>query len=331
MEVDYIILGQGICGTLMSHLLMKQGKKVVVIDVYQKHASSRVAAGLINPVTGKRLVKSDNFEKYVAVALETYGEIGKELGVSLIRETSILNFHGTEKDGTFFNEKALLQTGYMRSLADAEGWSEYFKFGFGVGEISPCWQVGLGMLLEKWRVLLKDRGVLVEGKFEWADCIVAESGVTYKDIVAGQIICCEGVEGVDNPYFSRLPFTPNKGEIIIASIPGLPGGRIYKQDITIAPWKDGLWWIGATSEWKFDDLEPTAGFRNLVTFKLDSWLKLPYTIVDHIVSQRPTTVDRAPFARRHAVYPAVSIFNGFGSKGCLLAPYYAKELVRADT
>ena len=155
---------------------------------------------------------------------------------------------------------------------------------------------------------------------------MAQNHVTYKGITAHKIICCEGVAGKNNPYFSRLPFSDNKGEIIIASIPGLPRTHLYKQDIFVLPWMDDLFWVGPSSEWKYDDLQPTAAFRDMITFKLDNWLKLPYRIVDHWVSQRPTTVDRKQLVRFDAQYPSVGILNGMGSKGSLLAPYYVQQL-----
>jgi len=56
MEFDYIILGQGICGTFLSWNLIKAGKKILVIDEPQKFSSTKVASGIINPVTGRRVV-----------------------------------------------------------------------------------------------------------------------------------------------------------------------------------------------------------------------------------------------------------------------------------
>src|SRR5690606_14851299 len=58
MEVDFLLVGQGIAGTLLSYRLIKNGKRVHVIDQPEKNTCSRVAAGLFNPVTGRNLVKT---------------------------------------------------------------------------------------------------------------------------------------------------------------------------------------------------------------------------------------------------------------------------------
>src|SRR4029079_6360252 len=54
MHVDVIIVGQGISGTMLSWFLQKENKSFIVFDEVREHSASRVAAGIINPVTGRR-------------------------------------------------------------------------------------------------------------------------------------------------------------------------------------------------------------------------------------------------------------------------------------
>ena len=60
--------------------------------------------------------------------------------------------------------------------------------------------------------------------------------------------------------------------------------------------------------------------------ELNQWLQLPYDIVDHIASERPANRERKPFVGLHPIKKNIGIFNGMGTKGCSLAPYYAAEL-----
>ena len=41
---------------------------------------------------------------------------------------------------------------------------------------------------------------------------------------------------------------------------------------------------------------------------------------------RPAAVERRPFVGVHSLYNQIAILNGMGSKGCSLAPWFAKEL-----
>ncbi|HAR19582.1 MAG TPA: amino acid oxidase, partial [Cytophagales bacterium] len=45
MEVDFLVVGQGLAGTLVAHNLIQKGKKILVFDIFDEHSSSRVAAG----------------------------------------------------------------------------------------------------------------------------------------------------------------------------------------------------------------------------------------------------------------------------------------------
>ena len=59
-SVDYIIVGQGLAGTLLAHDLIEQGHTLVVIDKDLKASASKVAAGLFNPVSMKRCIPTWN-------------------------------------------------------------------------------------------------------------------------------------------------------------------------------------------------------------------------------------------------------------------------------
>jgi glycine/D-amino acid oxidase-like deaminating enzyme len=48
--------------------------------------------------------------------------------------------------------------------------------------------------------------------------------------------------------------------------------------------------------------------------------------LNHAVGIRPTTKHRQPFVGSITALPNAYCFNGFGSKGCLIIPYYAQLL-----
>src|SRR3954454_6220521 len=93
MTVDYLIVGQGLCGTFLSYYLSKAGKKVIVIDESNAFTASKVASGIINPVTGRRIVRTWRIEELLPFALKTYKELENEFNKSLVKECSLLDFH----------------------------------------------------------------------------------------------------------------------------------------------------------------------------------------------------------------------------------------------
>ncbi len=326
MEVDYIVVGQGISGSLLSRNLLTAGKSVVVIDELNVNSASRIAGGIINPVTGMRQVRSWMIEELMPFAHSVYSEIGKELNLDIVRQIAILDFPASRDAEDTLRGKHGEQNEFVHAEPADNEWERYFRFNYGAWRIGPCLLVDIGGFANEWRKRLKDTGALVEEKFVWSECKVMTDGVVYKNIAAKKIICCEGAGGADNPYFNMLPWSKDKGEALIVSIPGLPADIIFRQGISIVPWHDGLFWVGAAHDWKYTDLQPTLSFREKTSAQLDYWLKLPYTIVDHLAGLRPANLERKPFAGLHPVHKSIGILNGMGGKGVSMAPYFADQL-----
>ena len=195
-------------------------------------------------------------------------------------------------------------------------------------------------------------GIVREETFEGSDLEVLVDAIRYRDIEARWIVFCDGVESFGSPYFSRLPFAPNKGEALIMEIDGLAEAAaevaaaagvaaragsgagptavktIFKKGMSIVPWRDGLYWVGSSYEWTFEHADPTEIFRQRAESALREWVKLPFRVLEHVASVRPATLERRPFVGFHPLHPAVGILNGMGTKGCSLAPFFARQMVR---
>jgi glycine/D-amino acid oxidase-like deaminating enzyme len=61
--------------------------------------------------------------------------------------------------------------------------------------------------------------------------------------------------------------------------------------------------------------------------KINSVITSPYKIISHDAGVRPSVIDRRPVVGNHPQYKNAFIFNGFGTKAVMLAPYFAKQLV----
>jgi glycine/D-amino acid oxidase-like deaminating enzyme len=327
MIVDFIIVGQGICGTLLSWNFIKAGRTVLVIDKASPFSASRVASGIINPVTGRRIVRTWRIEEVLPFAQAAYQQLERELQVKILSNTSVLDFHPTLQMKDAFENRMPEEQDYLHQVKNEVNWKAFFNFNYGIGEVAPCLLVDLHSLLNSWRNKLQEQHALLDEKFSIADCKVEEDKVMYKDVTASKIFFCDGVSGFDNPYFYQLPYSHMKGEALIVSIPRLSPKHIYKHGFTIAPWQDDLFWIGSSYEWKFADLQPTTAFRQKAEAFLRQFVKLPYVVEDHIAADRPANMERRPFVGLHPNHDAVGILNGMGTKGCSLAPFFSKQLV----
>ena len=88
MQIDYLIIGQGISGTFLSYYLKKEEKRFLVIDNNYTNSPSKIAAGIINPVTGRRLVTVWMVDEILPFAWKAYQEIGHDLAITAISQKS---------------------------------------------------------------------------------------------------------------------------------------------------------------------------------------------------------------------------------------------------
>lgn len=328
MNIEYLIIGQGISGTFLAYELEKAGLSYLVIDEPNPSSASRVASGIINPVTGRRIVKTWMIDELMPFAWDSYREIGEKLGIDCISKSGSIDFFPTPQMRLAFLDRCHENPEYLSLPGDENSWLDLLNYNFGYGTIDPCYLVNLQHLLPAFRSHLINQQTIREENFDPLQLILTSSGIEYQDVTASKIIFCDGISGQNGKWFKNLPFAPNKGEVLIVEIPDLPSENILKKAISIVPWKDNLFWVGSSHEWQFESVQPSAAFREKTEAQLTNFLKIPYKVMDHWASVRPATLERRPFVGFHPAYPQLGLINGLGTKGCSLAPYFSRQLVQ---
>lgn len=328
MHVDILVIGQGICGTFLTWELQKAGYSFLVIDENNPGTASKVAAGIINPVTGRRIVKTWLIDEVMPFAWQQYTSLGNQLQITAIEQKDIIDLFPTPQMKLAFEKRYSEDTQYLSIGTDPYAWSNYFNYDFGYGAITPCYLVNLQVLLSAYRRLLASGNHLLEEKFDHTQLQVQPHKVQYKNITAQRIIFCDGISSFNNPWFGSLPFAPNKGEVLLVEANDMPTSHIFKKGINWVPWRDNIFWAGSSYEWNFTSDAPTALFRERTMATLQQWIKAPIRLLEHTAAVRPATLERRPFIGFHPIQPAIGIFNGMGTKGCSLAPFFAPQLVQ---
>jgi glycine/D-amino acid oxidase-like deaminating enzyme len=327
MHADFLVIGQGICGTFLSWYLHKAGYSFIVADEWQPNSASHVAAGIINPVTGRRMVQTWLIDDVMPFAHNAYQELKNELNVATIEQKNSVDFFPTPQMKLSFNKRFEENNQYLSLPADEAQWQQYFNYDFGFGVIDPCYLVNVQSILPAYRNWLSSRQLLWEEKVDTTQLQVTESNIRYKDITASAVIFCDGIASFNNLWFANLPFAPNKGEVLWIEAPGIPATHIFKRGINLAPWNEQTFWVGSSYEWEFEHDQPTELFRERTMAIIKHWLKAPVKLMDHKAAIRPATIERRPFIGFHPHHPSVAIFNGMGTKGCSLAPWFANQFV----
>jgi glycine/D-amino acid oxidase-like deaminating enzyme len=142
-------------------------------------------------------------------------------------------------------------------------------------------------------------------------------------------VFCEGSAAVQNPYFNWLPITPNQGEVLEVQCEGLSEAQVLNKGAYVVPLGEGRFRVGATYRWPPFAEGITAEARTELSQRLAGMTDLPFTVLGQQAGVRPAVRDRKPLLGTHPQWPVLSICNGFGSKGVMLAPRLAAHLADA--
>jgi len=327
---DLMIVGQGIAGTLLHYELTKRGQNVLVIDKGHEEAASAVASGLINPITGRKYVKSWMFEELFPQVKETYEGIGKLLKSTLMKDHSIVRALSSIKEENLWYSKSGLPSyeKYFVSEVDDNEYSDRINGAVSFGEVRSGAKIDMRNLIASYREYLTTQDQLLAEQFIYDDLQKIEDDKwKYKSHTSDKIVFCEGWKLRQNPFFDKLGQEAAKGEVLIVKFFDMPITKSIKKKIFMMPFKDDLYWIGSTYEWQFENAQPTSNKKQYLIDALDEMYIGKYEIVDHWAGVRPTTLDRRPLLGNHSQDKTMYVFNGLGTKGASLAPFLAKQMV----
>jgi hypothetical protein len=69
---------------------LQAGQRVLIVDEPKYNSASRVSAGLMNPVTGKRFVKSCEIETCLPIAITLYRQLEKALKIHCLKQKQLI-------------------------------------------------------------------------------------------------------------------------------------------------------------------------------------------------------------------------------------------------
>lgn len=324
---NFLLVGQGLAGSLLAHALRQRGQRVRVVETGLQ-SSSRIAAGVCNPVTGRRPTCTWLADELFSYLHEYYPQLEAELGTRFFHPTHVYRpYRSLEEQNDFIARTAW--PGLQPFLSEADNDQAYapaIRNPLGGLKTHRAAWVDVPALLDAFRRKFISSGIFQKARFEYEALHVEPNSIRWQDERFDVVVFCEGVHIQNNPFFKWLPLQPVKGQTITVRIdgPDLPG--IVNQSGWVLPLGGGRYRVGATYEW--DDLtwQPTdRGYREM-TKLLNAVLRVPYTVETHQAGVRPAVRGRRPLLGRHPEYPSLAVFNGLGSKGVSLGPYFANQL-----
>ena len=327
-NLPYIIVGQGLAGTMLALEMEKAGIPFQIVASPSKISASSVAAGIVNPLVFKRLTKSWMVDEALQFALDTYSALETRFSKKFFHPIDILK-PLSKQEFLLWNEKK--ESGgfddYISNIEKDKFQQGLHRF-YGFGQVKSSGYLETSLFLKTLAKYFSNNGNLIQANFEYEDIRLEKEKVLWKGSEVAGIIFSKGFHSIYNPYFKFVEFAPSKGELLLINAPELPGNYIYTKKVYVLPVGRSVFKVGSTYNW--DDLtdQPTNAGRESIEDRLQDLISVPYKVEQHWAGVRPTVKDRRPILGFHPEYPKLGMFNGLGTKGVLLAPYFAKEMVK---
>ncbi len=325
--VDYLIIGQGLAGSVLADKLIQRGSEVLVLDNANIYSSTLQAAGLVHPITGRRFVKSWMIDQLLDAAVPYYQQLEQRLNLSLLHHMQVWRiFKSAGEENDWLARSARRGwTPYMQHLPDRK--LAFIKSDhLGVGIVDKSFILDTQLFLSAIRSEFIALKAYRQESFVYQKLHQNHGSWIYNTISCKHIIFAEGYKAIHNPFFSYLPFLPAKGELLIIKCAELPQDKIIKADLMWIPLGEQRFWVGASYQWDYAYDLPTKKKYLELKNRLDRVLAVPYTILVHKSGIRPTVKDRRPLLGNHPHHPSMYIFNGFGTKGTSLIPFFAQQM-----
>lgn len=289
---------------MLGWALERAGIDFGIADAGPERAASAVAAGLINPITGRRLVKSWGVDALLPRAAQIYRDIGEYLGVPLWHPLRVHRLFADDRERTVFVTK--LGTGELAPYAydgDEQGfWIELAA------------RVDLRQLVSALRLHWESQGRLRE-QADMAEAIRQHE----------LVIDCRGLEGTRWEPFAFVPWAYSKGELLELTVAGLALDVVVNRRHWVAPFGGGRAWVGATHEPGAMNPTPTAAARVALETSARELLPQGFAVAGQRAGIRVNLPDKLPVVGRHPTQPNLGVLNGLGAKGALYAPWLAQQ------
>ncbi|MHA8065596.1 NAD(P)/FAD-dependent oxidoreductase [Aquirufa sp. ROCK2-A2] len=303
-----LIVGQGLAGSILAHQLEQNKIPYHIWNSPQSHFTSSFAAGgIFNPITGRKLEQTWLANDLFDYLFPFYEYLERILEDSFFYPMPLFRpFANDEMKNWLLDRKLEIDNPYLDWSADGvwikkTGWLDVAKF------------------LRCSREYFKKNGHYEEREYDFSTSSPLDQ--------FSSIVFCEGFHAQHkNPIFGHLNFLPAKGELLRFINNDLKTDVILNKNGFILPLEQNEFKVGATYRW--DNLSSTPHEDALIDLekKLRSFGVDDYEPLEVICGVRPATQDRRPFVGFHPTLP-YAIFNGFGSKGVSLSPFFAKEFV----
>lgn len=322
--MNVLIIGGGLSGICLGHTFEDNNVKFKILDAGVNH-SSKIAAGMINPMVFRKMIKTWKGDDLIPFLTNFYPSIEKKVGAKFFFPRKIRRVFSTldEKNNWEQRLEDDEYKDYVYPYKESDPTPDYAVNEFGSGWVKSPGYIDAKTFVKENQRYFADQNLMITESFKFEN-FDPSKGI-YKGEKYTHFIFSEGYQGIKNPYFNYLPFVLTKGEVLSIKNETIRKDEILNRKCFILPAQDGTFKLGSTFEWNTTDTSPTDGAKEQLLNQYNKLITDPATIVYHEAGIRPTIADRRPLIGVHPEIENLYIFNGMGTKGYMLAPFFAEE------
>ena len=286
--------------------------------------ASRVAGGMYNPVSFKRIVKVWNAREHLDVMRDTYLKIesflklpGKILHTSPIMRVFPNSQYRMLWEKRLKDEHTVSQ--FLKPVSDETPENIVAPHGFGV--VPEAGWVDLPLLLDSFRYFLESKGKFIEKTY---------NSTCDDNLLSSILIDCRGVGATKDLENHNLKIQSDHGEVLTIKSNLQTQNMCVNRVKWLLPRGNHIYKLGATYKWNVSNSVPSDEGREELLTSIKPIISSPvfdhFEIMNHETGLRPASKDRRPYAGK--IKENTFILNGFGTRGVLIGPATAAHLVR---
>lgn len=331
--VDYLIVGQGIAGSSVAIEMMNKKLNFIVVDKERDPISSKVAAGIFNPINFRRMIFGWNAKTFTHYNHAFYQVVEKEWGARFyFPKTYYKIFNSFEEQNLWMARSAESDyKEYLNPKILSPESIDGIDSPYGIGELYNAGYMDTKQFLFAARKKLIQENVLLQVQEDvepkHIDFESKKVNIEGNEISFNKIIFAEGFLAQPKGLFAKAPFKSVKGEVLTLYVPELSCNAILNKTCFACAVGNNVFNVGSNYDWNNLNHQSTPEVRKMLESKFREFCKLDFEVIDHRAAVRPASLDRRPFIGEHPLFPNAYIFNGLGSKGVMIAPLMAKVFV----
>ncbi len=328
-KVEYLIIGNGLAGTMLAFEMLQNNIDFKIVASIEKSKASMVAAGMVNPLVFKRLTKSWLVDDLLPVMFETFAKLEHLLGQKFYFNKDILKPLSEQEKELWLERKQNPEFSKYIFSVNNDSNLKYLSGSAGYGRVTNSGYFNLGSFLNASEYFFRSKNLLVDSTVNPEEFDISAKSFEIGNWSAAKIVFCEGHHLIHNHLFRFVKMSPTKGEVLLLEAPGLSEEFILNKKVFVLPVGNGLFKVGSTYDWKDLSEKTTENGKASIVERFENLVNVSYTIKNHFAGVRPTIADRRPVLGFHPENKNIAVFNGLGTKGVMLAPYFAKEMLKA--